>query len=170
MKLRKPLAKDAERMLEWMKDPRTKEIFATDFASLTRQNVEEFISACNDDTENVNFVCVDDNDRYLGTVSLKHIDNKAKNAEYAVSFCYDAQGTGAASFATKEILKYAFETLKLERVYLNVIPQNGRANSFYKKMGFEFEGEFRKHIIVNGKLCNLCWYSILKDEYFEMNK
>ncbi len=166
MKLRKPLIKDADRMLEWMHDERTKEIFATDFASFTRENVENFIKSCADDKENVNFVCVDDSDRYLGTVSLKHVDRKALNAEYAVSFCYDAQGTGAASFATKEILRYAFETLGLERVYLNVIPQNGRANAFYEKMGFKPEGEFRKHILVNGKLCNLCWYSMLKDEYF----
>lgn len=154
-------------MLEWMHDERTKEIFATDFASLTRESVENFIKGCEYDTENVNFVCVDDADKYLGTVSLKHIDKKAANAEYAVSFCYDSQGTGAASFATNEILKYAFETIGLERVYLNVIPQNKRANAFYEKMGFEFEGEFRKHVLVNGKLSNLCWYSMLKDEYFK---
>lgn len=165
MRLREPELKDAQRMLGWMKDPRTKEIFATDFASFTAEKVENFIKNANADPKNVNFVCVDDEDKYLGTVSLKNIDTVAKNAEYAVSFCYDAQGTGASSFATKEILKYAFQVLKLERVYLNVIPQNERANNFYKKMGFIFEGEFRNHIIVNGKPSNLCWYSILKDEF-----
>ncbi len=167
MKLREPQLKDKERMLGWMKDPRTKEIFATDFASFTDEKVENFIKNANSDPKNVNFVCVDDEDKYLGTVSLKNIDPVTKNAEYAISFCYDAQGTGASAFATKEILKYAFNVLNLERVYLNVIPQNTRANSFYKKMGFVFEGEFRKHIIVNGKFSNLCWYSILKDEFSE---
>ena len=167
MRLRNPELKDKERMLGWMKDPRTKAIFATDFASFTDEKVENFIKNANNDPKNVNFVCVDDEDKYLGTVSLKNIDPDTKNAEYAISFCYDAQGTGASSFATKEILKYAFNVLNLERVYLNVIPQNKRANSFYKKMGFVFEGEFRNHIVINGELSNLCWYGILKNEFSE---
>lgn len=165
MKLRKPLEKDAERMLSWMKNPKTLEIFATDFSKFTIDDVKKFIKTANDDEANLNLVCVDDDDNYLGTVSLKNIDKKSKNAEYAISFCYESQGTGASAFATKEILKYAFETLQLERVYLNVIPQNTRANNFYKKMGFVFEGEFRNHILINGQLSNLCWYSILKDEF-----
>ena len=165
MKLRKPLEKDAEGMLSWMKNPRTAEIFATDFSSFTLDKVKNFIKTANADENNLNMVCVDEYDNYLGTVSLKNIDKRAKNAEYAISFSYESQGTGAAAFATKEILKYAFDNLGLERVYLNVIPQNERANNFYKKMGFVFEGEFRNHILINGKLCNLCWYSILKDEF-----
>ena len=165
MKLRFPLLKDADRMLSWMQNPKTKEIFANDFSSLSKTDVESFIENANKDKSDVNFVCVDDNDMYLGTVSLKHIDYKAKNAEYAVSFCYDAQGTGAAKYATEEILRYAFCELKLDRVYLNVIPENERANAFYKKMGFKYEGTFRKHILINGKLTDLCWYGMLKEEF-----
>lgn len=169
MKLRNPLLKDAEGMLSWMHSEETKNIFATNFASFTLEKVQNFIKNANSDKNNVNFVCADDNDNYLGTISLKNIDFNAKNAEYAVSFCSAAHGTGAAAFATKEILKYAFETLGLERVYLNVITKNIRANKFYKKMGFVFEGEFRNHIIVNNRLENLCWYSMLKEEFLNSN-
>lgn len=165
MLLREPKEKDAQGMLSWMHAPETKEIFANDFASFTLEKVLNFVKHANDDENNKNFVCVDDNDNYLGTVSLKNIDYLTKNAEYAVSFCSSAQGTGAAKFATKELLKYAFNDLKLERVYLNVIPDNVRANKFYKKMGFVFEGEFRNHILINGKLKNLCWYSMMKSEF-----
>ena len=166
MLLREPKEKDAQGMLSWMHDPASREIFANDFANFTLEKVLNFICHANDDEHNKNFVCVDDNDNYLGTVSLKNIDYSCKNAEYAVSFCAAAHGTGAAKFATEEILKYAFETLDLERVYLNVIPDNVRANKFYQKMGFVFEGEFRNHIVINGRLRNLCWYSMLKSEYF----
>lgn len=167
MLLREPKEKDVQGMLSWMHSPETKEIFANDFASFTFDKVLNFVKHANDDKSNKNFVCVDDDDNYLGTVSLKNIDFHAKNAEYAVSFCSEAQGTGAAKFATKEILKYAFETLGLERVYLNVIPENVRANKFYQKIGFVYEGEFRNHILVNGGLRNLCWYSMLKSEFYE---
>ena len=165
MVLREPKEKDAQGMLSWMHAPETREIFANDFASFTLDKVLNFIRHANEDENNKNFVCADDKDHYLGTVSLKNIDYSAKNAEYAVSFCPAAQGTGAAKFATEEILKYGFETLGLERIYLNVIPDNVRANKFYKKMGFVFEGEFRNHILINGELKNLCWYSMMKSEF-----
>ena len=42
MRLRNPELKDKERMMGWMKDPRTKTIFATDFASFTDEKVENF--------------------------------------------------------------------------------------------------------------------------------
>lgn len=170
MLLREPMEKDAQGMLSWMHAPATRGIFANDFSSFTLEKVLNFIRHANEDESNKNFVCVDDDDNYLGTVSLKNIDYSAKNGEYAVSFCPAAQGTGAAKFATDEILRYAFETLELERVYLNVIPDNVRANKFYQKMGFVFEGEFRRHILINGELKNLRWYSILKDEFLNGKK
>lgn len=165
MTLRPLMEKDAQGMLSWMHDDTINSIFATDFKSFTEEKVIAFIRSSCDDKNNIHYACVNDNDEYLGTVSLKNIDTKAKNAEYAISFCKSAQGTGAAFFATKEILKIAFEQLNLERIYLNVITENGRANSFYRKFGFIYEGTFKKHILVNGKLQDLNWYRMLKEEY-----
>ena len=113
--------------------------------------------------------CVDDQDNYLGTVSLKAINKIDLNAEYAISFCKKAHGTGAAHYATQEVLRIAFMELGLARVYLNVIPGNARANAFYKKNGFIFEGTFRKHIRINGQLKDLNWYSMLKEEFMELH-
>ena len=70
MRLRNPELKDKERMLGWMKDPRTKTIFATDFASFTDEKVENFIKNANSDPKNLIFVFVDVDDNYLCTLSL----------------------------------------------------------------------------------------------------
>lgn len=165
MRLRPFHPKDAEGMLSWMKDKSINDVFATDFGSFTLEKVLKFIESANKDKSNLHLACVDDNDEYLGTVSLKAINKQDKNAEYAISFCKKAHGTGAAHYATQEILKIAFMELGLERVYLNVIPDNTRANAFYKKSGFVFEGTFRKHIQIKDQLKDLNWYSILKEEY-----
>ena len=42
----------------------------------------------------------DQDDEYLGTISLKNIDLKNKNAEYAISTRKKARGTGANQQAT----------------------------------------------------------------------
>ena len=81
----------------------------------------------------------------------------------------EAQGTGAALFATFEILEKAFNELKLNKVYLDVLKTNKRAIAFYKKVGFIQEGEFRNHFQKNNKYIDLLWFSMLKDE-FEENK
>ena len=165
MKIRKLQPCDADGMLSWMHDDTINKVFQCDFKSFTKEKVTAFIKSAADESESLHRACTDDNGEYLGTVSLKHIDNEAKNAEYAVSFCAKAHGTGAAAFATREILRIAFEELGLHRVYLNVISENARANAFYKKMGFIYEGTFKQHILVNGKLCDLNWYRMLKEEF-----
>ena len=164
MKLRKLQPKDAPNMLSWMHDDSINRIFATNFKSFDEQKVLAFIESSQTDGENLHRACVDANDEYLGTISLKNINQTNKNAEYAISFCKKAHGTGAAKFATDEIIKIAFQELNLERVYLNVLSINERANAFYKKYGWTFEGSFKNHVSINGEFCDLNWYRILKSE------
>lgn len=168
MKLRKLEYKDIADILSWMHDDTINCFFANDFKNFTKENIKKFIDNSHNDPLNLHYACVDANDQYLGTVSLKNINQKNKNAEYAISFCKSSQGTGSAKFATQEILKIAFKDLGLERVYLNVLTENVRANCFYQKMGFVFEGEFKSHICINGVLKDLKWYRILKEEYFKI--
>ena len=164
MELRELKEKDVDGMLEWMHSKESKEIFAKDFNKYTREDVTRFANSKNT-KENINYACVDDNDEYLGTVSLKNIDYENGNAEYAISFRKEAQGTGAAMYATKRILDMAFNELKLEKVYLDVLLTNKRAIGFYNKVGFVQEGEFRSHFKRNGEYVDLLWFSMLNEEY-----
>ena len=83
--LRRLELKDIPYMLEWMHDTETKLIFQNDFLAVDEVKAENFIlNSFNDD--NKHFAIVDNsNDEYLGTISLKNIDNKNRNAEYAIS-------------------------------------------------------------------------------------
>ena len=166
MKLRSLLEKDNIYMLEWMKDHRINRFFRFNSDDVTIKSVTEFIKSCNKDKNNYHFAIVDDNDIYLGTISLKNIDNIANTAEYAIALRYDAHGKGVGTFATKEILDYAFHKLNLNRVYLNVLADNINAIRLYERCGFVFEGEFRKHVKIRGELKNLKWYGILKENYY----
>ena len=165
MKLRDFKEKDLDGMIEWMHSTISEEVFAKDFNHFSEEKVLNFIKNAKNYENEIHLACVDDNDEYLGTVSLKNIDNDNKNAEYAISFREKAFGTGASSFATKEILRIAFTELKLEKVYLNVLEINKRANAFYNKMGFKKVGVFKNHILKKDKFYNLVWYEILKEDY-----
>lgn len=161
IKIRKLKSKDIPYMLEWMHDNDTKKIFQTDFSSIGVSDIENFIS--NSFTENNHhFAIIDDkDDEYLGTISLKNIDYKNRNAEYAISTRKKVQGTGVNKEATFIILKYAFNELNLNKIYLNVLSTNIRAKKFYIKCGFTYEGTQKKQLLIENEYHDLEWYGIL---------
>lgn len=165
MRIRQLEKKDIPFILEWTKDPAVNCFFRFDPEKITSQTIEQFIIAAHTTKQDIHLACVDDNDEYLGTISLKNIDRAAKTAEYATSFRAKAQGIGAAQYATDQILAIAFGDMALERIYLNVLEYNARARRFYEKNGFVYEGLFRSHLCVQGKRVGLCWYGLLKGEY-----
>lgn len=162
IKLRKLKEKDVLFMLEWMHDKDIAGQFQNDFLSYNKEKVISFIKNSYNE-KNQHFAIVNEKDEYLGTISLKNIDIYNSNAEYAISTRKNTHGTGINSIATKLILKYAFETLQLKKVYLNVLSENKRAKNFYLKNGFTYEGTFKKHIMVSEELKDLEWYSIICD-------
>ena len=164
MKLRKLELKDADLMLEWMHSQDVVKMLAQNFANKTIEDCRQFITSANqDESEFLHRAICNDEDEYLGTVSLKHINVQDKNAEYAISMRQKAMGTGASMYGTKEILKYAFDQLGLEKVYLNVISENIRAKKFYAKAGFQYEGTAKKHIMIQGELRDLEWYAFYRN-------
>ena len=91
--LRKLEKKDAPLMIEWMHDQDVNCNFRADFAHMTLEQSQNFVEHSFDE-ESQNFAFVDENDEYMGTISLKHISETDKNAEYAVVTRKCAQGTG----------------------------------------------------------------------------
>jgi len=164
MRLRNFKKKDVQGMLEWMKDDSINMFFAFDAKRIDEASCLTFINEAQSEIDK-HYAIVDDNDAYMGTVSLKNIDKKNSHAEYAVALRKTAHGKGIAKIATDEILRIAFEDLGLDKVYLNVYAENKRAIAFYEKYGFTYEGEFIRHIRINGELCNLKWYAFFKDQF-----
>ncbi|MDY3745764.1 MAG: GNAT family protein [Lachnospiraceae bacterium] len=169
MYLRKLKVKDAVPMLEWMHDEDVVKNLAADFMNMTLESCMKFIETANAD-ESITLhraICTDE-DKYLGTISLKNISGKDSNAEYAIVICSEAMGKGVSKFATEEILKIAFNDLGLHKVYLYVKEQNIRARKFYDKVGFRTEGIFREHAKnKNGMYDDIVWMAVLDREFIK---
>ena len=165
MTLRELKKKDAYGMLEWMKDPECNVHFRFNPESITLESVIDFIEKALVSKNNKHYAVADENDDYLGTISLKNINYKDSTAEYAIALRKSASGKGIGYKATLAILDIAFNELDLNRVYLNVLPDNKRAIALYLKCGFSFEGEFKQHVCIKDKFHNLQWYGITKDEF-----
>ena len=134
MNLRKLELKDAPLMLEWMHDPDVVQNMQADFAHKSLSDCENFIRASQTDNKNLHLAVVDEDNAYMGTVSLKNIENGA--AEFAITVRKDAMGKGFSKYAMSEIIRIGIEKLKLKSVYWCVSPENKRAVKFYDKKGY----------------------------------
>ncbi len=170
--LRELKEKDAPLMLEWMHDPDIQKSFKKNLLDTT---IKDAINFCNLSTipsrlnggENLHFAIVNDEDEYLGTISLKEIDLDNNSAEYAIATRKSVQGNGVATEATRLILKKAFCGYGLHRVYLSVLATNESAIRLYERCGFKCEGELRQHLKIGDKYINWKWYGMLENEYKE---
>jgi len=158
MRLRELQIKDADKMYQWMSDDEVVSSLLIGRFPTSIEKIYEFIRNSWTDKVNVHFAVVDDTDDYVGTVSLKQINYIDRNAEYAIALCKEYWGQNYARFATDKIIEYGFKKLNLHKIYFNVVSTNIRANKFYKKYGFELEGQFREHLYIEGNLVDLNWY------------
>lgn len=134
MNLRKLELKDAPLMLEWMHDPDVVQNMQADFAHKTLNDCENFIRTSQTDNKNLHLAVVDDDNTYMGTVSLKNIENGT--AEFAITVRKGAMGKGVSKYAMSEIIRIGLEELNLKSVYWCVSPENKRAVKFYDKNGY----------------------------------
>ena len=135
MKLRKLELKDAPLMLEWMHDKNVVKDLRTNFLVKTVADCEKFIKSSWNDPSNWNMAVVDEEDCYMGTVSLKNI--KDSSAEFGITVRACAMGKGYSIWAMQETIKYGFEEYGISEIYWCVSPENKRAVRFYDKNGFE---------------------------------
>jgi diamine N-acetyltransferase len=152
--------KDIDKMFEWMTDPEVVKSLVIGRYPISKEKVHDFIINSGIDRNNIHFAIVTEDDEYVGTVSLKNINYIDRNAEYAIAIRKNYWGKGYSKIATDLIIEYGFNQLNLNKIYLNVISSNIRANKFYQKYGFEEEGIFKKHMFLDGEYVDLNWYCI----------
>ncbi len=164
MYLRKLKIEDAPLMLSWMHDESVVGKLRGNFASKTIDDCKNFIISSVSDN-NIHLAIASDNDEYMGTVSLKNIEDGS--AEFAITVRKEAMSKGYSWFGMEAIIDKAFNELNLESVYWCVARENERAVRFYDKHNFHEVIDIPEKILGRYKSVeNLKWYSVLKGDEF----
>lgn len=171
MYLRKLESRDAPAMLSWMHDESVVGHLHTDFASKSLADCEKFIVASQNMENDAHFAIASDEDEYMGTVSLKHIDRDGGTAEFAITVRKESMGRGYSWFGMEAILEKAFSDFGLESVYWCVSRKNKRAVRFYDKHNFHEALDIPAEILkrYTGE-DDLKWYSVLKGDVLDNRK
>lgn len=101
----------------------------------------------------------------LGTTGLEQIawGNKVAELGYWIGSQYVNQGVATA--AAKLTVEKAFSQHGINRIEINILPDNVASNRVAKKMGSTFEGVFRNKLFHNGSSKAANGYSIVPEDY-----
>lgn len=155
-----------ERMYKWANDPEFNRYLSHGLKPTTVQAMERLYEDLMN-KENAIFAIVDRRtEKTIGLIGLHHLNRQIRSAEYTIHVGEkEFWGTGAASEATDFMLKYAFETLNLNKVYLGVNEANKKAVKFYERKRFVHEGKLRAEIFRENRYFDSIRMSILRKEY-----
>jgi diamine N-acetyltransferase len=102
----------------------------------------------------------------VGNCALLDIDWRNRSAELGILIGEkEYWGRGYGTETLRLLVKHAFETLNLHRVWLRVYETNPRAIRAYEKAGFVLEGRQRQAEVKNGKYIDVLVMSLLREEY-----
>jgi RimJ/RimL family protein N-acetyltransferase len=136
-----------------------------DFKSKTLDDCQNFIQNSWSVKDARHLAIVSADDEYMGTVSLKNIDEFHKDAEFAITVRKLAMGKGYAQGAMHDMLRIAFGEMQLHCVYWCVSSLNIRALRFYNKLGFKTIQEIRNDISARYQHTDsLIWYRVCDGE------
>lgn len=100
----------------------------------------------------------------LGTVILSNIDQKNGTAQIHLKLDEAARGKGYGTDAVNALTAYAFDELRLQCLFADIVAYNLASEALFKKCGYRLDGVLRSRVFKNGDYVDLKSYSRLKSD------
>ena len=98
--------------------------------------------------------------------SAHEIDRENRTTTIGYWLAEDQQGRGLMTAAVKRLLEHAFDELRLNRVGIEVAPNNPRSRALAERLGFREEGVLREaERFGDDDYRDLVLYSMLASEW-----
>ena len=167
--LREYRAEDLSEIRKWVNDEETTRYLSTRFwPAQSMADSQDFLSRMMQSSHNAyNFVIADRQDeRYIGQCDLFRLDWRLRLGELGMVIgSREERGQGLGAEALILLEGFAFRTLGLERLELEVHMDNQAALHCYRRAGFTLEGVKRHAFFTDGRFCDVGIMSILREEY-----
>ena len=115
-------------------------------------------------------VVLTEEDKMIGTCGFTKFDYTHNLGEIGYVINPEYRGRGIAVEAVREVMRFGFEELKLNRIEAKFMEHNAASLRVMEKAGMTFEGFHRKAMKIKGKYETVGYSSILRDEFFEKDE
>ena len=171
--LRKITLEDAQDIFEYAKDPEVTKFVtwephksvddSMNFLKLVIQKYE------NNEPSNWGII-YKENNKLIGTCGYDSWVPVHSLAEIGYALSREYWGKGLMTEAAKEVIKYGFEKMNLNRIYARCFVKNIGSQKVLEKVGMKFEGILREQMFIKGTFRDMKIYSILRKEYYEQGE
>jgi ribosomal-protein-alanine N-acetyltransferase len=104
--------------------------------------------------------------RFIGEITLSSIQRGPLQSAYIGYWIDEAvAGQGLMPEAVVTILQYAFDSLRLHRVEVNIIPRNAASRRVVEKLGLRCEGIAERYLEIAGAWAHPARYAITAEEW-----
>ncbi|MFE6618255.1 GNAT family N-acetyltransferase [Streptomyces sp. NPDC057740] len=134
-----------------------------------RERAEKFIARCREMEKHGTGtrLAVDrvSDGAFIGWCTLDSWNPDFRSA--SLGYCFDdaAWGHGYATEAARALLRWAFDTLDLNRVQAEADTRNVASARVLEKLGFLREGTLREDCVVNGEVSDSWVYGLIRREW-----
>ena len=104
--------------------------------------------------------------RFVGEITLSSIQRGPLQSAF-IGYWIDeaAAGQGLMPEAVVTLLQYAFESLRLHRIEINIIPRNVPSRRVVEKLSIRFEGIAERYLEIDGAWEDHARYAITSEEW-----
>lgn len=173
--IRETRFEDYEYFAKWEVDPNVVKYLSFDENRTYEDVVTEALYNKTDDSK-LDFTIVERaNEKPIGRINISRLERHLDSLDITKLYIGEERlwGKGVGREVMRELLKYCFTFLHMERVTLDYYTGNKRASALYEGLGFKSEGVARHATKKDGKYYDLHLMSMLRSEFFgegEKNK
>lgn len=163
--LRPLVESDAKNIFKSLSEQETMRLTGTN-ETFTYEQVEVYcarVAAAENRADYI--ITLSNSDMFIGEAVINDINWRNRSAHYRVAVSQQHVDHGYGSEATRLMMAYAFNTLGLHRIELEVYTFNPRARHVYEKLGFVVEGELRDVLYMDGEFHSATVMSMLEHEF-----
>lgn len=102
--------------------------------------------------------------RMIGTIGFMWVNVEHRSGEVGYSLARDCWGQGYATEALSEVLRFGFDTLRLNRIEAQHEADNPASGRVMEKCGMRKEGVLRQRVFNKGHFSDVCLYAILRSD------
>lgn len=104
---------------------------------------------------------------YIGNVALKNLDRSVPKAELGLYFNQWPDNVKLAEEALKAVIRFAFDSLKMNKLYMRCTNANESYGALAEKNGFLKEGVLRSDYRGSNsdELLDLSYYGLTRDDF-----
>ena len=160
-------ATDAELLLDIINDPETERMLGGSSFPVSSEQQTQWIRSQMGRSDVLRCIIADKNTPSvgIGTIILSDIDMKNARAQVHLKLARgDIRGKGYGTDALKTIASYAFNELRLNCLYAEVLEYNSISQKLFEKCGFKKDGLLRDRVYKAGEFRSLVAYSLVKED------